>query len=104
MLWSEANPFFFKGKAGEGIGGPHAGLDMVWPISIILRALTSHDSLEIAACLKQLQHCHAGTGFMHESFHKDDASKYTRKWFAWANTLFGELVLKTYRQSPALLS
>jgi len=104
MLWSDANPFFFKGKVGEGIGGPHAGLDMVWPISIIIRGLTSHDSQEIAKCLKQLQRCHAGTGFMHESFHKDDESKYTRKWFAWANTLFGELVLKTYRQSPALLS
>ncbi len=47
MLWSEANPFFFKGKAGEGIGGPHAGLDMIWPISIIIRGLTSHDSQEI---------------------------------------------------------
>lgn len=104
MLWSESNPFFFKGTAGEGIGGPHVGLDMVWPISIIIRGLTSHDSQEIAACLKQLQHCHAGTGFMHESFHKDDVSKFTRKWFAWANTLFGEFVLKTYRQSPALLS
>jgi meiotically up-regulated gene 157 (Mug157) protein len=104
MLWSETNPFFFRGKAGEGIGGPHAGLDMVWPISIIVRGLTSHDSQEVVACLKLLQHSHAGTGFMHESFHKDDASKYTRKWFAWANTLFGELVLKTYRQSPALLS
>jgi len=104
MVWSEANPFFFSGSAGEGIGGPHVGLDMVWPISIIIRGLTSHDSQEIATCLKMLQHCHAGTGFMHESFHKDDASKYTRKWFAWANTLFGELVLKTYRQSPALLS
>jgi uncharacterized protein len=104
MLWSEANPFFFKGTVGEGIGGPHAGLDMVWPISIIIRGLTSQDSQEIAGCLKLLQHCHAGTGFMHESFHKDDASKYTRKWFAWANTLFGELVLKVYRQRPALLS
>jgi uncharacterized protein len=104
MLWSKANPFYFSGSAGEGIGGPHAGLDMVWPISVIIRGLTSHDSQEIVACLKQLQHCHAGTGFMHESFHKDDASKYTRKWFAWANTLFGEFVLKTYRQSPALLS
>ena len=104
MLLSEANPFFFKGKAGEGIGGPHVGLDMVWPISIIIRGLTSHDSQEIAACLKMLQKSHAGTGFMHESFHKDDAAKFTRKWFAWANTLFGELVLKTYVEQPALLS
>src|SRR5580698_6115396 len=104
MVLSQYNPFFFKGKAGEGIGGPHVGLDMIWPISIIIRGLTSHDSQEISACLKMLQNSHAGTGFMHESFHKDDATKYTRKWFAWANTLFGELILKTYRENPALLS
>jgi meiotically up-regulated gene 157 (Mug157) protein len=104
MVLSEANPFFFKGKAGEGIGGPHVGIDMIWPISIIIRGITSHDSQEIAACLKTLQHTHAGTGFMHESFHKDDASKYSRPWFAWANTLFGEFVLKVYREQPGLLS
>jgi hypothetical protein len=104
MVLSDSNPFFFKGKAGEGIGGPHVGHDMIWPISIIMRGLTSHDPLEVAHCLQLLQKSHAGTGFMHESFHKDDAAKYTRKWFAWANTLFGELVLKTYLERPALLS
>ena len=104
MLLSEANPFFFKGMAGEGIGGPHAGLNMIWPLSIIMRGLTSRDPQEIAHCLQLLQKSHAGTGFMHESFHKDDAAKFTRKWFAWANTLFGELVLKTYLERPALLS
>ena len=31
---------------------------------------------------------------MHEAFHKDNAHRYTRPWFAWQNTLFGELVLK----------
>ena len=36
----------------------------------------------------------AGTGFMHESFDVDDASHFTRKWFAWQNTLFGELIVK----------
>ncbi|HVW59079.1 MAG TPA: glycoside hydrolase family 125 protein [Puia sp.] len=101
---SEANPFYFKGKAGEGIGGPHVGVNMIWPLSIIVRGLTSHDSQEMALCLKMLQNSHAGTGFMHESFNKDDAAKFTRKWFAWANTLFGEFVLKTYRERPALLS
>jgi meiotically up-regulated gene 157 (Mug157) protein len=34
------------------------------------------------------------TGFIHESFDKDDANHYTRAWFAWQNTLFGELILK----------
>jgi uncharacterized protein len=104
MLLSESNPFFFKGKAGEGIGGPHVGLNMIWPLSIIVRGLTSHDSQEIALCLKMLQQSHAGTGFMHESFHKDDVKKYSRPWFAWANTLFGEFVLKVYKTQPALLS
>ncbi|MBS1602779.1 MAG: glycoside hydrolase family 125 protein [Bacteroidetes bacterium] len=104
MLLSESNPFFFKGKAGEGIGGPHAGLDMIWPLSIIIRGLTSHDSQEVAHCLKLLQNSHAGKGFMHESFHKDDVNKFSRAWFAWANTLFGEFVLKTYKMQPALLS
>jgi uncharacterized protein len=94
MVWSDDNPYFFKGKAGEGIGGPHVGYDMIWPMSIIMRAMTSSDDREIAWCIKTLRDTDAGTGFMHESFHKDDPSNYTRKWFAWANTLFGELILK----------
>lgn len=94
LLWSTANPYFFKGNAAEGIGGPHVGYDMVWPMSIIMRAMTSSDDQEIAWCVKTLRNTDAETGFMHESFHKDDPSNFTRKWFAWANTLFGELILK----------
>ena len=51
-----------------------------------------------------LQRTHAGTGFIHEAFHKDDPEKFTRYWFAWANTIFGELVLKTFHERPQLLS
>ena len=94
FVWSEDNPWFFKGKAGEGIGGPHIGYDMVWPMSIMMRAFTSQDDEEIRSCVRMLLATDAGTGFMHESFNKDDASKYTRPWFAWQNTLFGELILK----------
>ena len=101
---SENNPFFFKGKAGEGIGGPHVGMDMIWPISIIMRGLTSNDDSEIRNCIDTLQHTHAGTGFMHESFYKDDPKKFTRSWFAWANTLFGEFIWKVYKERPHLLS
>ena len=104
FVLSNENPFFFKGKAGEGIGGPHVGMDYIWPISIAMRGITSTDDAEIKMCLDTLQRSHAGTGFMHESFNKDDASKYTRPWFAWANTLFGEFVWKVYRERPALLS
>jgi meiotically up-regulated gene 157 (Mug157) protein len=104
FILSDKNPFFFKGRAGEGVGGPHVGLDYIWPMSIIMRGLTSADDKEIRHCLEMLQFSHAGTGFMHESFHKDDATKFTRKWFAWANTLFGEFVWKTYREKKTLLS
>ena len=77
---------------------------MVWPMSIVMRGLTSTDDKEIKYCLKMLQESNASTGFMHESFHKDDASKFTRKWFAWANTIFGEFIWKVYKERPHLLS
>ena len=104
FLLSEANPFFFKGTAAEGIGGPHVGQDMIWPIAITTRGLTSTDDAEIRACIKSLKATHAGTGYMHESFHKDDPKKFTRSWFAWANTLFGEFLWKVYQEKPQLLA
>ena len=94
FVWSEDNPYFFKGKAGEGIGGPHIGYDMVWPMSIMMKAFTSQNDAEIKTCIKMLMDTDADTGFMHESFHKDNPKKFTRAWFAWQNTLFGELILK----------
>jgi meiotically up-regulated gene 157 (Mug157) protein len=97
LVWSNDNPYFFKGKAGEGIGGPHVGLDMVWPMSLIMLAMTSNSDKEISSCLKTLVATDADTGFMHETFHKDDPKNFTRSWFAWANTLFGELILKLVR-------
>jgi len=103
MVLSAANPYFFKGSAAEGVGGPHVGLDYIWPMSIIIRATTSNDKQEIAQCLSWLKTTHAGTGFMHESFNKNNPSDFTRKWFAWANTLFGELIIKVQRYYPELL-
>ncbi len=94
FVWSDDNPYFFSGKAGQGIGGPHIGYDYPWPMSIMMKAFTSQDNAEIKACIEMLMQTDAGTGFMHESFHKDDASQFTRAWFAWQNTLFGELIIR----------
>ncbi len=101
--WSEANPWFFKGTAGEGIGGPHQGMDYIWPMSLIVRGLTATDDATILQCLATLKRTHAGTGFIHEAFEKDDASKFTRDWFAWANGLFGEFILHIAATRPQLL-
>ena len=95
FVWSKRNPYFWQGEAGEGIGGPHIGTENIWPMSVMMKAFTAQDDDELSACIRQLINTDAGTGFMHESFQKDDAGKYTRSWFAWANTLFGELILKT---------
>ena len=94
FVWSDSNPYFFKGTAGEGIGGPHVAYDMVWPMSIMMKAFTSQDDDEIKECVRMLMNTDAGTGFMHESFHKDNPKNFTRAWFAWQNTLFGELIIK----------
>jgi meiotically up-regulated gene 157 (Mug157) protein len=72
-------------------------------MGIILRAMTSTDDQEILKCLKMLKATHAGKGFMHESFDKDDASRFSRSWFAWANTLFGEMIIKIYDERKSLL-
>lgn len=93
FVLSESNPYFFKGTAGEGIGGPHVGYDMIWPMSIMMRAFTSADDSEIKHCIEMLMSTDAGTGFIHESFHKDNPANFTRAWFAWQNTLFGELII-----------
>jgi meiotically up-regulated gene 157 (Mug157) protein len=103
LILSAENPWFFRGQAGEGIGGPHVGPNMIWPLGIIMRALTSTSDNEIRLCLRMLKATHAGTGFMHEAFDKDDPRKFTRAWFAWANTLFGELILRLYQQRHPVL-
>lgn len=94
FVWSESNPYFFKGSAGEGIGGPHVSYGMAWPMSIMMKAFTSTDEPEINECIDLLLATDAGTGFMHEAFDVNNPDNFTRPWFAWQNTLFGELIIK----------
>jgi meiotically up-regulated gene 157 (Mug157) protein len=125
FVLSNANPYFFRGSAGEGIGGPHVGMGYIWPMSIIMRvgcracwppfsprpshaararqALTSDDDSEIETALATLKASSAGTGLMHESFWRDDVAKYTRAWFAWCNGLFGELILTLAEERPWII-
>jgi meiotically up-regulated gene 157 (Mug157) protein len=103
LVLSDANPYYCQGRTANGPGGPHVGMGMIWPLGLIVEGLTSTQDSEIRECLTTLQKTHAGTGFMHEAFNEDDPNKFTRPWFAWANTIFGELVLKTFNERPGLL-
>jgi len=100
LVLSEDNPWFHRGRAAEGIGSPHTPGNRIWPIAIAMRALTSGNDAEIAACLTSPVMTDAGTGFMHEAFDADDPAQYSRPWFAWANSLFGELMLNVARKRP----
>ncbi|HMH13665.1 MAG TPA: glycoside hydrolase family 125 protein [Edaphobacter sp.] len=103
FVWSEKNPWFFRGSAGEGIGGPHIGRDRIWPMSQIIYALTSTSSTQVNSAIQTLKLSAAATGFMHESYNRNDSALFTRAWFAWANTLFGELIGRTVERYPELL-
>jgi hypothetical protein len=102
MIWSDSNPYFFGAgvqglKSGvRGIGSQHTGLNKVWPMSIIMKGLTSASREEQRQCIQYLMETDGGTCFMHESFDPVDPRNYTRSWFSWANGLFGELVIKAY--------
>jgi uncharacterized protein len=100
---SPDNPYFHRGTAATGIGSPHVGLGWIWPLSLITQAITSTDESEILQCLRTLKSTHAGTGFMHEVFWMNDPTRFTRPWFAWANTFFGELILQVLATRAELL-
>lgn len=103
FVLSEDNPYYFSGEAARGIGSPHTLGGKIWPMTLIMQAMTSENPGEISNCIQMLRNTHAGTGFMHESFNKDNPADYTRKWFAWANTLFGEMICKVHDEHPELL-
>lgn len=94
FVLSADNPFFYEGSMARGIGSPHTPPGYVWPISLIMEGLTSDDRVEQERLLKTIVRCTGGTNLMHESFHPDNPTQFTREWFSWANSLFGQLVFR----------
>jgi len=104
LIISEWNSFFAKGQVACGITSPHVGIcDHFWPMATIMQALTTNDENEIITCLSTLKRTHGKTFYMHESVDVDDAHHYTRHWFAWVNSLFGELILNIFDKNPEIL-
>ena len=105
VLSTTTNPWFYAGTAGEGVGSPHTGPATIWPMAVTMRALTASTDKDIERSLATLQAAAAAPGswLMHESFHSDDAASFTRPWFAWANSLFGSLIMQLSRERPHLI-
>lgn len=100
---SKDNPYTYSGIF-EGQGSPHTPNNFFWPIATIMRAMTSDDDVEIRNCLRLLKKTHADTYFIHESINVDNPNDYTRPWFGWANSLFGELILNLAERKPEVLA
>ena len=104
LILSRWNSFYAKGEVACGLTSPHVGVcDHFWPMATIMQALTTDDTKEIIQCLQTLKRTHAGTFFIHESVNVDNERSYTRHWFAWVNSLFGELILKIHNKAPEIL-
>ncbi len=124
LLSQSFNPFFFVGSSGKfaGVGSPHTDVGSIWPIGLIVQALTSTSLDEIKGLLEQLkvwtfffpvtfllfkhfylQSSTAGTNFIHESFSAEDPFNFSRPWFAWANSLFGQLILDLVKRFPSYM-
>lgn len=92
FILSQENPYYYEGKVAKGIGSPHTPNRYIWHISLAMQALTSNDPKEVQEIVDTILRTDADTGFMHEGFHVDDPAEFTRPWFAWANSLFAELI------------
>lgn len=98
FVLSHENPYYNEGRLAKGVGSPHTPEGYIWPIALCVQAMTTDDNAEVAALLDTLMHTHAGCECMHESFDPDAPEKFTREWFAWANSMFGELVYRLYEE------
>jgi len=101
FVLSEKNPMFFQGKFAHGIGSPHTLPQHAWHMAIIMQGLTIDDPAksqeELREVFEMLQRTDADTNYMHEAFDVNNPNKFSRKWFAWSNSLFAELVIKHFQ-------
>ena len=102
-ILSGRNPYFISGKYGKGCASSHSYRRYNWPLFTIMQGLTSIDKEEKENCLKMLKESAGDKYFMHESYDIDDVNKFTREWFAWANSFFGVFIDNLIETNPELI-
>jgi meiotically up-regulated gene 157 (Mug157) protein len=91
---SNRNPYYFTGRYASGIGSPHTPRGYIWPLALIVEALTATSTYEVQRSVQYLAASDVGDHRLHESFSADWPEKFTRNDFAWPNALYAELVLR----------
>jgi hypothetical protein len=92
FILSSANPYYYHGRYATGVGSPHTPHGYVWPLALIMQALTSSDPTEVNRVMGYIGASDVGDHRLHESFNADWPEQFTRDDFAWPNALYGELV------------
>ena len=93
FVLSADNPYYFSGKIASGIGSPHTPKDHIWPLALVMQALTTKQSDERVRLMNWLLASDPGDHVLHESFDANNQKKFTRKNFGWPNALFAEYML-----------
>lgn len=102
LLEKQGNPYYLTGQEFHGIGGPHVGLRHAWPMSLLVQAMTSDDDNEILNCLTMVLDS-SPLGLIHEAINVNFNRIFTRPWFAWANSVFAQLIIDLASRKPHLL-
>ncbi|WP_299088777.1 glycoside hydrolase family 125 protein [uncultured Metabacillus sp.] len=93
FLLSKENPYYYEGEAASGIGSPHTPHRYIWHIALAIQGLTATTLDEKEKILRLFEQTDGDTGLMHEGFHADDPTLFTRPWFSWANAMYCEFVI-----------
>jgi hypothetical protein len=99
FVLSGRNPYYYSGKYASGVGSPHTPRGYIWPLSLVMQALTSDDPAEIERVMSYIAASDVGDHRLHESFNGDWPESFTRDDFAWPNALYAKLVQR--RRAPA---
>ncbi len=96
FILSKNNPYYYEGSVAKGIGSPHTPPEYIWHISLSMQGLTTKNESEINSLINTLINSDGNTEYMHEGFHCNDSTEFTREWFAWSNSLFADFIYKKY--------
>ena len=71
-------------------------------MSLLVQAMTSDSDEEIKESINLVRNSSL-LGLVHESINVNNIKDYSRPWFAWANSVFAQTILKIANERPALI-
>jgi len=90
---SASNKWHFSNHIISGIGSPHTGVGMVWPLAIAMAGITAENPDEMISSLRIIEQTASGEA-IHESFSIENPDNFTREWFSWAEMTYFELAMR----------